>query len=308
MPAKAYSLPGSPDQMPDTPPPTNDRPTACLAIANGFPPETYQPLARALAAQLQIISPLPRPLWPDPPPPQEKGLWRRIASDLLAAIRQRDLHDIIGIGHSMGGVFTTMAAVDDPTRFRALILLDPSLLAPPLPLAARATQVLGLAGQLSLARNALHRRATFPSTAAAYDYWKDKPLFADWPAESLHLYAQSMTRPGPDGGVELAWPRAWEAVVYRTYPARPWATIARLRGRMPILVIRGGLSDTFTSRSAIAFRRRAPQAEIAVIEGHGHLFPHTAPRETADVIADWLSRDAGAAEAAAGASQPTPAL
>lgn len=279
---------------------------ACLSVANGFPPETYRPLAEALASRLHIVSPLPRPLWPDPPSPQDKGLWRRMAGDLLTALREHDLHDAIAIGHSMGGAFTVLAAAAEPARFRALILLDPTLLPPPQPLLARLTQISGLAADLPLVQSALHRRDRFASVDEALAHWRGKALFADWPNESLRLYARAMTRPAPDGGLALTWPPEWEAAVYRTYPARLWAAVARLPARLPVLVIRGGRSDTFTARSAQAFRRRASHAQMRVVDGHGHLFPHTAPGETAALIAQWLDRDAGDGEAAAAASRPGP--
>lgn len=265
-------------------------PALHLAGANGFPPQTYEPVFQPLTTQYRVVSLLPRPLWRMPPPPEQLLHWRQMAGDLLAGLRALDLSDVIAVGHSMGGVFSILAALEEPERFRALVLLDPTLLAPHLLLAVRAMRAVGLESRLPLVQGALRRRAEFESIEAAYEYWRGKPLFAGWPDETVRLYAESMTRPDGEGeGVALAWPREWESRVYQTVPADVWEHVGRLDGLLPVLVVRGSETDTFGEASARKFGELVPRADMIVVEGHGHLFPHSAPDETRGIIRGWLA-------------------
>ena len=264
-------------------------PVLHLAGGNGFPPETYRPLLQPLTARYHVVSLLPRPLWSDPPPPRSLSHWRQLAGDLLAGLRQHGLSGVVAAGHSLGGVTSLLATLAEPSRFRALILLDPTLLPPRVLLGVRAMRRLGLAARLPLVQSALRRRAAFPSAAAAYEYWRGRPLFAEWPDETVQLYARSMTEPDGSGSVRLAWPREWEARVYETVPADVWREVPQLEGLLPVLVVRGAETDTFSAASARKFQAAVPSARMVVVEGHGHLFPHTAAEETRAILEQWLA-------------------
>ena len=71
-----------------------------------------------------------RPLWPDSNPNDIQD-WKPFSDDLLrflAAARQPA--PVIGVGHSIGAIVTLRAALRDPGKFRALILIDPVLFVP----------------------------------------------------------------------------------------------------------------------------------------------------------------------------------
>jgi pimeloyl-ACP methyl ester carboxylesterase len=90
--------------------------------------------------------------------------------------------------------------------------------------------------------------------------------------------------------MELAWSPQWEAQYFRTVHTGVWGDIPKLRGLLPILVIRGEITDTFMKDAANKFRRLVPHADYAEVAGHGHLFPQSAPEETQRIIARWLER------------------
>jgi pimeloyl-ACP methyl ester carboxylesterase len=260
-----------------------------LAVANGFPPQTYSPMMRGLLDQHSAISVLPRALWNPAPAPETLTHWRQKADDLLAGLAQRNLTDVIAMGHSMGGVASMLAVVAQPQRFWALVLLDPTFLPPPALAAIGALRALGQGHRFPLAQGARRRRDRFESTEAAYAYWRQRRLFAQWPDETVRLYAESMTRPAPDGeGVVLTWSKEWEARYYERVITEVWGVIGKLRGLLPVLAVRGTETDTFTAQSCRKFRRMVPDATIVEIEGHGHLFPQSAPDETARIVREWL--------------------
>ncbi len=51
---------------------------------------------------------------------------RGYADDLLAICRELDLHDVVLVGHSVSSMIGVLAAVSEPDRFAALVLVGPS--------------------------------------------------------------------------------------------------------------------------------------------------------------------------------------
>ena len=259
-----------------------------LAVANGFPAQTYRPLLDPLTRDHRVINILPRALWPSPPLPDTLNSWAQMAEDILAGLRQRDLRDVIAVGHSMGGVASMLAVLAEPERFRALILLDPTFLPPSALRLIWLMRITGQSARFPLAEGARKRRAKFADFDDALAYWTPKPLFRDWPAESLRLYAESMTRPSADGGLELAWPPLWEARYYMTVYLSWRREVRRLRGLLPVLAVQGALTDAFTDPSVRIMRRLVPDATYARVEGFRHLFPQAAPEQTRKIVEPWI--------------------
>ena len=144
--------------------------------------------------------------------------------------------------------------------------------------------------QMPLAIGARRRRAAFANRQEAFDYWRAKKLFQDWSDESLWAYTESMLREAGDGtGLVVAWPPEWEAHYYETIETEPWPIVSRLAALdLPVLVINGQNTDTFTAEPAAHMRNLLPQATFHTVPGHGHLFPLAAPDVTAHLIRDWL--------------------
>ncbi len=261
-----------------------------MAVANGFPPQTYKPLLDPFTADYHVISLPPRGLWPGiGAPPETVGTWRELADDLLAGLRQHDMMDVIAIGHSFGAIASMLAVLEEPQRFRALILLDPTLLPPPIMEAFREARQRGEIPRLPLVDGALKRKDRFDSLDEAFDYWRGKPLFQDWPDAVLRLYTESMTQPAAQGGLELSWPRDWEAYYYLSMYTDGWHDLPKLRGLLPTLIIRAAQSDAYVKAAGEVAESLLPEAAHVTLEGYGHLFPQAAPDATRQIMADWLN-------------------
>jgi len=257
--------------------------------ANGFPPQTYLPMLRGLAG-FRAISLPPRALWGGQSPPSAYGSWRDAAADLLRAIEHFDLRDIVAVGHSLGGVISMLALIEQPARFRALIMLDPVLLPQAtLDMLARAREA-GRIDEMPLVQGARRRRQYFDSHEDAYSRFREKPIFADWPEEALRLYAEHGLCPRDNGaGFELCWSPEWEAYYFATVYRDIWHDLPKLNALAPTLIIRAGHSETFPEASYARARSLVPEAAFRELGGRGHLFPQAAPQETARVIAEWLT-------------------
>jgi pimeloyl-ACP methyl ester carboxylesterase len=204
----------------------------------------------------------------------------------LAQLNELTAQPVIGIGHSVGGVATMYAAVKQPDRFRALVLIEPTLLAPPLLWAASALRFFSKPLNIRLADGALRRRRSWESIEDAYEYFKGRRLFQRWPDAVIRSYAESMTRPSRDG-VELRWSPEWEARIYHTFDTTSWKLPGKLT--IPTLVIRGSLTDTFTDLSALTFRLRNRHAVQIRVDGAGHLVPQEKPEISGRSIANFLA-------------------
>jgi pimeloyl-ACP methyl ester carboxylesterase len=261
-----------------------------LAPANGFPPDTYLPALAPVFPSHRVVSLPPRAMWPGigaaPPEPES---WVSLGEDLLAGMRLHRLPPVIGIGHSFGAVASILAAVREPARFRALALLDPTILPPPMMDAFREQRRKGEILSRPLVQAARKRRDRFATAAEAFEYWRGKPLFHDWPDTALHDYVRAMLRPDQGGGFGLAWRREWEAHYYESFFPDSWAEVGKLDPKLPMLVVGGAVSDTFLPESAALMRELLPHATHVTLPGRGHLFPQAAPGETGKILRGWLA-------------------
>lgn len=259
-----------------------------IAVANGFPPEVYLPIARPLIRDYFVFSLPPRPLWEPAPRPESITTWSELAMDLLAGLNQQGIAHTIALGHSFGGTISLMAAVHAPERFRALVLLDPTIFDQARIRAMTQAQAAGGYNN-PLAERTQRRRSRFASPDEGMAYWRTRPLFEGWPEPALRLYTQGALVPAPDGrGLVLRWTPEWEARCYAVAHMDAWPLVEALPAELPVLVVRGAATNVFTEAAAAQLRAVRPQTTIRTLEG-GHLFPMTAPAETVAVVQTWLA-------------------
>src|SRR5512145_3237061 len=97
--------------------------------ANGYPFFCYKPFLDLLKTEYHVFGMLLRPLWDDSKP-EDIDDWHIFSEDLLHFLNDYNSEPVIAVGHSIGAIVTLRAALHDPSKFRALILLDPVLLLP----------------------------------------------------------------------------------------------------------------------------------------------------------------------------------
>src|SRR5207244_3308112 len=107
--------------------------------------------------------------------------------------------------------------------------------------------------------------------------------------DALRAYVAAAAAPRADGqGVELVFTPEWESAVYATGPMNLWRQLPKLT--VPMLVIRGGDSDTFDQGAVRALRSKLPQPRLAEVTGTGHLVPLEQPAAVAKLIVDFLEK------------------
>ncbi|MEZ4589268.1 MAG: alpha/beta hydrolase [Gemmatimonadales bacterium] len=257
--------------------------------ANGFPLETYRPILDRLASRYRSVAIPPRALWPDAgDPPAELGSWADNGTDIVAGLAEHGIQEAILVGHSFGAVASLVAAVRHRRAVRALVMLDPTIFPPAIMDRIRLAKAAGWNPPHPLAGRTRERRRAFATHEEAFEFWRGKPLFADWSDDALGRYVESILRPA-DGGFELRWTPEWEAYDYECFYPDAWTEAAALDPELETLLVYGEDSDTFGAESAAHFRRVAPSATLVAVPRAGHLFPQARPAETATIVSRWLA-------------------
>ena len=84
-----------------------------FAHPNAYPPAGFSQFLQPLTEQFHVYAVEHRPLWPGSQP-EEMTDWTVIADDLIRFFDQMGWQQVIGVGHSLGGVATLYAAVSPP--------------------------------------------------------------------------------------------------------------------------------------------------------------------------------------------------
>jgi pimeloyl-ACP methyl ester carboxylesterase len=255
--------------------------------ANGYPPECYKPFLELLQTRYHVFGMLLRPLWPHANP-NELHDWQPFSDDLLQFLAQQPT-PVIAVGHSIGAIVTLRAALQDPVKFRALILLDPVLFVPSRLISWKIFYTLGLAERFHpLIRGAKKRRRVFSNLEAVFRGYRKRSVFRYLSDENLRIYIEGMTRPKPDDTYELVYSPEWEAQIYRTglQGFDLWRNLPKLE--VPTLFIRGAETDTFLQNAARLVKRRQPKVCMETLEKSTHLLPLERPQEVFDMMQSFL--------------------
>jgi pimeloyl-ACP methyl ester carboxylesterase len=264
------------------------------AHANGYPPEVYRAFLEPFLDTYQVRAIYLRPFWPGSTP---DGLndWRIFRDDYLAALPSLPKAaggqpGLIGMGHSLGAMTTLMAAIEKPEKFRALVLIEPTLFPAWMGYLMRGLAPLHVYRYLHpLIRRTLRRKTSFPDQESMYQNYRKKGIFAAIPDDVLRDYVRGLASPAADGTVGLQYSPEWEAQVYETGGSADryvWKNLAGIP--CPVLVIRGEQSDTLADKTLERITRRLPRGKAVTIPEVGHLLPLESPRRVAAVVLDFL--------------------
>jgi len=176
----------------------------------------------------------------------------------------------IGVGHSMGAAALVMAQAADPTRFRALVLIEPIVF--PGPYERRDND---------MSERAARRRRTYASRSEAAESFRDRGAFAGWDQAAFEGYIEGGLV--GDGPVELACDPEVEADIYRGSGAHDtWELLPLVE--VPVLLMSGEGSRTITPQLARRQAARIGRAGVEVVVGTNHFLPMQMPGLVADRV------------------------
>ncbi len=182
--------------------------------ANSFPATCYRKMFGELEAHYQVgyIERLGHN--PDYPVTDS---WPHLVAETLDYIRQHYDRPVIGVGHSLGGYLTLMAALAAPELFKAIVVMDSPLMGAWRGRGLWLAKRLKVVDRLTPGRYTLRRRDAWPSVESAYSFFANKPLFARFDPDVLWDYAQSGTE-DCEVGRRLRFRPHIEHQIYRSMP------------------------------------------------------------------------------------------
>lgn len=253
--------------------------------ANAYTPGCYAQMFKALS-NYKVIAPKQRPLWKDS---DDSSLtsWSVLADDIIVHMDEVGRKDVIGIGHSMGGVASWLAAIKRPDLFSRLILIDPVILPLSYTLGIQWMPMSLKRKYVPIVKVASRRRDTWTDRASAKKYFLSKKVFQRFDSQALEDFIEHGLKTHVDGGVGLAYPRAWEARVYGTAPYL-WRKLGK--SPCPITVIRAQYSDVIGEESWAKIKSSLSKGHFIQADGAGHLVPFEQPELCADIINNDLKR------------------
>ncbi len=264
------------------------------AHANGYPPEVYRSFLNPFLGRFQTRAIYLRPFWPGSVPDELRD-WRMFRDDYLAALPSHlnaagGEKALVGMGHSLGGMTTLMAAIEMPDRFKALVLIEPTIFPGWMGFLMRRLAPLYLFRYLHpLVRRTLRRRTSFPDQESMFQNYRRKNIFAAIPDHVLRDYVQGLAYPQADGSVTLKYSPEWEVRVYETGGSADryvWRNLSRVS--CPVLVLRGERSDTLSHKTMERIAQGLPHGQAMTLPSLGHLLPLEDPERVASVVLDFL--------------------
>lgn len=260
--------------------------------ANGYPPDCYRPLFSRLINNFHVTAMVQRPLWPDSQPDDIRD-WRPLTDDLLQYLDAHHSAPITCVGHSMGGIALLRAALREPERFKAIVLLDPVLFPPYFIRMWQIVFGLGLGEKVHpLINNAKNRRRQFDDLDRLFSGYRRKSVFRYMDDDSLRAYVQGIACAMDGGGYQLCYSVNWEVRIYVTGVWRDmdiWRGLPKLE--VPMLIIRGAETDTFWERTGKLVKRKQPEVRVEALEKSTHLLALERPVEIAKLIQSFFEEN-----------------
>jgi pimeloyl-ACP methyl ester carboxylesterase len=215
--------------------------------------------------------------------------WQIFSDDLLRFLRDYKSPPVIAVGHSIGATVTLRAALHEPDKFRALLLIEPVLFPTTRMLSWNFVRAIGLGNRLHPKIPAAYkRRRTFDNLDLVFRGYRKREVFRYMNDENLRSYIDGITRPTSNGAYELAFSPEWEARIYYTglRDFDIWRQLPNLK--VPTLFLRAAETDTFWEQAAKLVKRKQPRARVETIEKSTHLLPLERPKEVFEIMQSFL--------------------
>jgi pimeloyl-ACP methyl ester carboxylesterase len=252
-----------------------------FAHGNGFPSLCYKQVLDQLESRFDYCY-IDR-IGHNPAYPVSEN-WHNLVTEVIDSIQKQANHQpVIAVGHSLGGVLSLLAAIEQPQLFKAVILLDSPLIGPVKSSMVRLAKALGIIDRVTPAFRTKGRRQHWQTREQLLDYLKTRDLFKSFSDECLDDYIQYGLELGDDG-YYLRFDRHIEYQIYRTIPH----VIPNYQGKLqvPAALIYGDKSSV-VDRMDIRYMRN--RFNIRSFKTRGtHLFPMEHPKTVGKQVIDVI--------------------
>lgn len=247
-----------------------------FAHGNGFPSPCYSQLFKHLDAQYKICF-IDR-IGHSPEFPVADN-WHNLVDELIFSVKEQASQPVIALGHSLGGVLSFRAAIEEPQLFKAVIMLDSPIIGRLKSRLLRLSKNLGLIDRITPAFRTRGRRHYWRTKEEAIKYLKSRELFMHFTDACINDYIEyGMVE--SDKGFTLRFDRHIEYQIYRTIPHM----LYKYEGQqtVPTALIYGDKSNVI-DRLDLNNMKRNYQIRCYKIPGT-HMFPMEHPELTAKYV------------------------
>ncbi|MEO4049154.1 alpha/beta hydrolase [Pseudomonas sp. CAU 1711] len=272
--------------------PPSGKPLLHFLHGNGFCGRTYEPMLALLAEHFD--------LWlcdvqghGDSEHGGRFHGWNRsaeLAVEAFAAGRARfgevPRH---ALGHSFGGVLTSLILARQPQLFERAVLLDPVLFTQTMMGAMALSELLGLHRRNVMAKKSAARRRHWPDRASAFALLRGRGIFRGWTDAALQAYVDHALKDAADGGVELKCRPSREVDIFSSFPKRLWPALGKIS--TPTLLLHGDKTYPFVGQSARRLAGLNAAVSIEEVPG-GHCFMQEDPADAAARVRAFLQASA----------------
>ena len=249
---------------------------------NSFPGGTYSLLFRHLRERGFTLSAIDR-FGHDPRYPVTSN-WPHLVqqlADFAAEEVAKHGEPVFFVGHSLGGIVSTMTAALHPELARAVLMLDSPLISGWRANAVGVAKRTQMVGTVSPGRVSRGRRKLWASDEDALQHFARKKAFARWEPQVLRDYIAHGLQ-DENGQRALRFDRDVETAIYNTLPHNLVTLLRKHPLQCPAAFI-GGLSSVEMQQVGMALTTRITQGRVSMLDGT-HLFPMEQPLITAAAV------------------------
>jgi pimeloyl-ACP methyl ester carboxylesterase len=256
-----------------------------LLHANAYNPYMYEEFVAALGNP-KTIAPMHRPLYDD----KVMTLydWSIFADDLIQFMDSHRLKNVKAIGHSLGGIAIWKASTKRPDLFKSIILLDPVILPEKVVKWVKLVPFFLKKRIRPIIKIAANRRHHWTSRTEAKSHLIGKSVFKSLKPSVFETFIEKgIIEDQINGGVKLAFPRAWEAMIYAS-PENTWKWASKTK--TPITIIKAQHSNIITNETWQKMKNSyGSNYTLVEMNDVGHLIPFEKPQELALFIKPFIS-------------------
>ncbi len=251
-----------------------------FAHGNGFPALCYKQLLDSLKPRFDCC--YIDKIGHNPEFPVSEN-WQSLVFEIIENIKNQTQQPVIAVGHSLGGVLSLLAAIEEPSLFKAVIMIDSPLIGRFKSSVVRLAKKIGIIDRITPAYRTAGRCTYWRTREQLLRYLKSRDLFKSFKDECLEDYINYGVELRDDG-YHLRFERNIEYKIYRTIPH----VLPKLEGKLqvPTVLIYGDKSRV-VDRVDIRYMRKYFHVESVKMPGT-HLIPMEHPELLAKQITEVI--------------------
>lgn len=262
--------------------PNQIKPLMNFVHANGFPAGSYQTFFNYFSEDYNVVA---KEKYGHNPNFPIHNSWQYLVDELIVYLKEQD-QPVICIGHSFGGVISFIAACQQPSLFKGLIMLDPPAITGVMSWLIKLVKNTSYIDKLTPAGQSKKRRGHWPADTDLNKLFKQRHLFKSFDERCLNDYTQSAMAIN-NNRLELTFDAQVETEIFRNMPTH----LSSFKNKLttPAALIYGESSDLSPKLFFKRFVKNNKKITLHSIAG-GHMFPLEHPMETAALINKIISQ------------------